>query len=109
MTGGGSRKERITIQRATITTNAFNEDVETWGDLVTVWAKRMDASAGESYRAQEVGAQITARFTVLITSQLADLSPKDRIAHDGRIYNITAVREVKRNRRLEIDAVARAE
>jgi SPP1 family predicted phage head-tail adaptor len=103
------RKERVTIQRATITYNQFNEPVETWADLATVWAKRMDASAGESYRAQEVGAQITTRFTVLRTSVIANVNPKDRISYDGRTFNITAVREVKRNRWLEIDAVARAE
>ena len=28
--------------------NEFNEPVETWSDLATVWAKRQDASAGES-------------------------------------------------------------
>lgn len=106
MTYGGSRKERIMIQRATITDNEFNEPVETWDDLATVWAKRMDASAGESYRAQEVGAQITMRFTVLRTSTTASLTPKDRIVYEGRTFNITAVREVKRNRWMEIDAVA---
>lgn len=103
------RKERITIQRATITYNEFNEPVETWTDLATVWAKRADASAGESYRAQEVGAQITTRFTVLRVTTIAEVNPKDRIAYDGRTYNVTAVREVKRNREIEIDAVARAE
>jgi SPP1 family predicted phage head-tail adaptor len=109
MTSAASRNERITIQRVTITYNEFNEPIETWNDLATVWAKRQDASAGESYRAQEVGAQITMRFTVLRTSEIADMNPKDRIAYDGRTFNITAVREVKRNRWLEIDAVARAE
>lgn len=109
MFSSGSRKERITIQRATITYNEFNEPVETWADLTTVWAKRQDASAGETYRAQEVGAQITMRFTVLKNSQIADVSAKDRISYDGRTFNITGVREVKRNRWIEIDAAARAE
>lgn len=106
---GGSRKERITIQRATITYNEFNEPIETWGDLATIWAKRMDASAGESYRAQEIGAQITTRFTVLIYPSIADVNAKDRVSFDGREYNIVAVREIKRNREIEIDAVARAD
>ncbi len=101
------RKKRITIQRATISYNEFKEPVETWGDLATAWAKRMDASAGESYGAQEVGAQITTRFTVLRTTTIADVNPKDWIAYDGRTYNVMAVREVKHNREIEIDAVAR--
>jgi SPP1 family predicted phage head-tail adaptor len=111
MTGAGDLDRRITIRRATITYNEFNDPVETWADLVTVWAKRTDASAAESYRAQEVGAQISARFRIRYSSDVADVNPKDRIAFDGREYNITGVREAEgtRNEWIEIDAVARAD
>ena len=102
----------ITVRRATVTYNEFNEPIETWSDLVTVWAKRTDASAAESYRAQEVGAQISARFTVRYPD-LAHLNvnPKDRIAFEGREYDITGIREPEntRDRWSEIDAVARAD
>ena len=107
--GAGDLDRRITIRRATITFDAFNSPVESWADLVTVWAKRTDASAAESYRAQEIGAQITARFTVRWSSDVDDVNPKDRISFGGREYNITAVRDVGRNQWREIDAVARAD
>jgi SPP1 family predicted phage head-tail adaptor len=109
MTGAGELDRRITIQRATVTLNEFNEPIETWGDLATVWAKRRDASATESYRAQEVGAEITARFTIRWSTTAASVTPRDRLSFDGRLYNITAVRDVGRNRLREIDAVARAD
>jgi SPP1 family predicted phage head-tail adaptor len=109
MTGAGDLDRRMTIQRATTTLNEFNEPIETWGDLATVWAKRRDASATESYRAQEVGAQITARFTIRWSSVVASVNPRDRLSFDGRFYNITAVRDVGRSRLREIDAVARAD
>jgi SPP1 family predicted phage head-tail adaptor len=101
----------IQIQRATSAPNEFNEPAETWNVLATVYAKRTDASAGERYRAQEVGAQITTRFVIRYSTQVADVNPKDRVEDDRRTYNITGVREVKdtRNRWLEIDAVSRAE
>jgi SPP1 family predicted phage head-tail adaptor len=105
----GTLDRRMTIQRATVTLNEFNEPVETWSDHARVWTRRRDASATESYRAQEVGAQITARFTVRWSSQTEDLNPRDRLSFDGRLYNITAVRDVGRNRWREIDAVARAD
>jgi SPP1 family predicted phage head-tail adaptor len=105
----GELDRRITIQRATMTPNEFNEPIETWGDLTTVWAKRRDASETESYRAQEVGAEITARFTIRWSSVVASVNPRDRLSFDGRLYNITAVRDVGRNRWREIDAVARAD
>jgi SPP1 family predicted phage head-tail adaptor len=109
MSGAGVLDRRITIQRATVTLNEFNDPIETWSDLTTVWAKRRDASATESYRAQEVGAQISARFTIRWSTTAASVTPTDRLSFDGRLYNITAVRDVGRNQWREIDAVARAD
>ena len=109
MPGAGELDRRITIQRATTTLNEFNEPIVTWTDLTTVWAKRRDASATESYRAQEVGAEITARFTIRWSSVAESVNPSDRLSFDGRLYNITAVRDIERNRWREIDAVARAD
>ena len=105
----GDLDRRISILRATVAPNAFNEPVETWSTYATVWAARRDASASESYRAGEVGAQITTRFTIRWSPAVADVNPRDRIAFDGREYNITAVRNIGRQRWREIDAVARAD
>lgn len=108
MTGAGSLDRRVTFQRATVAANGFNEPVETWAELTTVYTYRRDASAAEAYRAQEVGADISSRFKVRYSELLADLNPRDRLIWAGRIYNITAVREVQRLRWIEVDAVAGA-
>lgn len=108
----GDLDRRIVIQRATLSQGGgYNEPQETWATFLTVWAKRHDASAAEAYRAQEVDAQITTRFTIRYSTQAASITPKDRIVFDGRTYNITAVREPAntRNQWREIDAVARAD
>ena len=108
----GSLDRRITIRRDFGTVaEGFNEHVADWQDLVTVWAKRTDASASEAYRAQEIGAQISARFTVRYSPVTKDVNPKDRILFDDREYNITGVREPDgtRNQWIEIDAVARSD
>lgn len=101
----------IVIQRATPAPNEFNEPIETWNVLATVYARRTDASASEQYRAQEVGAEITTRFLIRHSLQVKDVNPRDRIEYDGRSYNITGVRQLKdtRDQWLEIDTVARAE
>jgi SPP1 family predicted phage head-tail adaptor len=103
----GELDRRITILRSTPVTNAYNEPVETFVAWRSFAAKRRDASASESYRAVEVGAQITARFTVRFSSDTATITPKDRIQFDGRDYNITAARQVGRRRWIELDATAR--
>lgn len=107
MTGSGRMNRRATIQRATVTRNSFNEEVETWGTLASVWIDRRDVSAAESFRAQEVGAQIGTRFTIRYSSDVADLNPRDRLTYGGLTYQITGVREKQRNRWLEVDCVAR--
>ena len=80
---------RITIQRATTVPNEFNEPVETWADVATVWAKREDASSGEKEAAGQVGAFLMARFTVRRSSQTDDVKQTDRISHDGGLWSIT--------------------
>jgi SPP1 family predicted phage head-tail adaptor len=101
---------RITLLRLTnILAPPFNEPVASWVTVTEVGAKVVDASARESYRAQEVGAEITARFTIRWSPAVADINPLDRVKLDAREYNITAVRNVGRAKWREIDAVARAE
>jgi head-tail adaptor len=82
-----------------------------WTDLATVAASRSDASAGEGYRAQEVGASISARFLVRYNPLTASVTPRDVLVHDGEVFNITGVREPvgTRNAWIEIDCVARAD
>jgi SPP1 family predicted phage head-tail adaptor len=99
----------IAILRSVTVRNAFNENVEGWIAFAEVGAKVTDATAGEAYRAQEVGAQISAHFIIRWSPEVADVNPRDRILFNGRQYNITIVRDFERQEWREIDAVARAE
>lgn len=103
----GELDRRVTLQRAAVTRDELNNPVETWSDLVTVWAKYEPVSDGEKFRAGERASEIGARFTVRYSSQVADLSPKDRLIFAGRTYAITRVKEVGRRVALEITVVGR--
>ena len=105
----GTLDRSIILQRATTTKNAFNEDVEAWAPLATVWSSKRDISDGERVRAAEVGAVIETRFQIRWSSVVADLSAVDRLLFGGLVYNITAVKEIGRRQGLEITAAARAE
>jgi len=108
----GDLDRRITIERNTqVVAGDFNEVQDAWAAIATVWAKRHDASAGEAVRAQEVGGQITTRFTIRYSILAATIDVKDRIQFGDRSFNITAVREPTgtRNQWIEIDAVARSD
>lgn len=107
MTGSGDMNRRATLQRATVSRNSFNEPIETWETLATVWVQKADVSAGEAFRAQEVGAQLTTRFRIRYSTTVATLNSRDRLTYNGETFNIVGVREKMRNRWVEIDCVAR--
>jgi len=107
MIKAGELDRRIIVQRATVTRDGLNNPVETWVDHATIWAKYEPVSDGEKFRAGERASEIGARFTIRYSSQVADVSPKDRLVFSGRTYAITRVKEVGRRVALEITVVGR--
>lgn len=110
MPGAGKLDRRITIERATSIPNEFNEPVETWATLATVWAERKDSSdmvKTELLGAEQVGAFLLSHFVVRSSSTTKTVTPADRIAYDGHIWSIKGTKETAegRNRFIEITAV----
>ncbi len=108
-TPSGKRDRRVVIERYTTTYNTFNEPVEAWTTLATVWVSKEDVSDGERMRAAEVSSEITTRFTVLRSTTIADLNPKDRVLYDGKYFDIFSVKEIGRRKSFEITAAARSD
>ena len=105
----GRLDRRIALRRATVTANAFNDPVETWATLATVWANVAPVSDGERLRAGETLASKLNRFTIRYSATAATIDPRDRILYEGRDWDIHAVKELDRREMLEITAAARAE
>lgn len=102
----GKMDRRITIQRFTTTKNAFNEDVEAWTDVRTVWAEAKPYRGSERFAAAEVAGSAVTTF---VMRHWPDLTPKDRISYDGKTWDIHHVREIGRRRGSEADCTARSE
>lgn len=102
----GKLDRRVTIQRATTASNSFNEPIETWADVATVWGQQRPNRGNERFAAQEVAGSAVMTFQIRYRS---DVTVKDRLSYDGRLWNILDVRELGRREATEIDAVARAE
>jgi SPP1 family predicted phage head-tail adaptor len=101
----------IQFRRATLSDDGFGM-VETWEDHGgPIMAGKRDASDAERFRAGEVQAHITTRFTVRWSPFTVDITPKDRlVTEDGREYDITGIKEIgTRYTFLEITASARAD
>lgn len=99
---------RLRLERATKAQDEYGNDVPTWGELATVWCNYKPVSDGEKLAAGEVGATLSARFTIRYDSAWADLSAQDRCVFEGRTFDVFGVKEVEGRRQfLEITATTR--
>lgn len=105
----GVLDSRIAILRAASSANGFNEAVETWNTLATMWAKATPVSDGERWQAGQTLANQTYRFIIRWSRTVADVTPRDRIRYRGRDYDINGVKDIGRDQHREITATARAE
>ena len=101
----GELDRRITLQRATTAPNGFNEPVESWTDLATVWAQQRPDRGAERFAAQEIVGRAVMTFHIRYRT---DVRTTDRILYQGRIWNILDVREVGRRVVTAIVAVTEA-
>lgn len=86
----------IRIERATVTQSESGEDIQTWSELATVFASKVDVSGNEKFDGTSISAVVLSRFRVRWTAQLAGVNAKDRIVYPavgGRIYDIETVKE----------------
>lgn len=114
--GAGELDRLIHIQRASVTTNAFNEAVETFADLFSTWARKDDVSDGERIAAGQLGSSLVSRFKVRSSNNTRSITPQDRIRYGGtaaapHVWNIHGVKETRDGRRryLEITAARDAD
>lgn len=105
----GKLDRKITIQRFTQTRDEMNEPVPAWATLATRWASYEPVRDGEKFRAGETAANISARFVIRHSSNVADLNPKDRVQFDGKTYDILNVKEIGRREGIEITCAARGD
>lgn len=105
----GKLDRRVLLQRRGGATNAFGEEAETWLNLGSVWASRRDVSDAERMAAAELGGAVTTRFRVRFSALTSSIGPKDRLRSEGRLYEVTGVKEIGRRELVEITTVARTE
>lgn len=111
MTGlnSGDLDREIVIERATLVTDAMNEQVPAWSTLAERWASAVPVKDGERFQAGEVQSLITMRFQIRWSPETADLDERDRVTFGGRVYDIHGVKEIGRREGQEISAAARGE
>lgn len=83
-----------------------------WTTYFEVWSHREDLAGSELFRAQQIVAKVTTRYTIPYPHG-KDLSPREslRLVDQGRIYDVTFLIELGTRGRagLQVLAFARAE
>jgi SPP1 family predicted phage head-tail adaptor len=95
---------RIVIQAKTSAQDeSFGGAVETWEDVVTVWAQYLPGGGNERFAAAQVYAETQARFRLRWRD---DVTVQNRITFEGKTYDILAVDEIGRRHGLELKVKA---
>lgn len=88
--------------------DAFNEPIIAWSELDTVPASKLDLAGTENLVASQLSSEVSTRFRIPWTAEIADLSAADRIIYpsvDGDVYEIKAVKEVMLKGGFEVHTV----
>lgn len=100
----GELDRRITLQTFSTSRDAnTNEQLESWADLDTVWAK-VRMTGGREFRegSAEVGER-KATFTIRYRSDVSQLA---RVSYAGEFWDIRDYRELGRLEGLELNCTA---
>lgn len=72
MIAAGELDQRIKFQQKSVTRNGIGEEVVTWVDVVSVWAKAMPLRGNQFFAANQQQHTVDARFVIRLRSGLAE-------------------------------------
>ena len=99
----GGLDRRITIQKPTLSANAYGEREESWGTHVTCWAQiERKPAAVEQNSGEQIVSVNKVVFNIRYSNDSKDTKAGYRISYDSKIYNILGVHEVGRNDRIRL-------
>ena len=94
----GDKDREVTFRQNTPTLNARNEQVPSWGDLKTVWAKVTDVKGTEKYEASKLADMADIRILIWYDSVLVDKTLRFKYGADE--YDIYSIEEKGREHEL---------
>lgn len=95
----GKLDRRITIKTVTLTQNETGEEIESEVTLATVWAFLMEQRPGEVFAA---GSDMQKEQVIFQVRNRNDLNTTMKVVYKTDRYEITGIKEVGRNNRLNL-------
>lgn len=108
------RRHLITVQRKTVTIDAYGGEVETWNFYTREYAQISYGTGAEQRNAAQEGASLPATFRFAWTPDLAAAQPLDRLLFSAsgevadQVWDITAVNPLGFNQGVSITATRAA-
>lgn len=85
----GDLRERISVQRKSVTRNSIGEEVVTWPEYVELWAQAEPLRGREFFAAAQMQSSVEMRFRIRYRADLA--VDTDRVVWRGTVYDIRSV------------------
>ena len=93
-------RHRVSIQQVTEAKDTYGATTRTWATIATAWAAIEPIAGREYFYAQQVASSVSHRVTI---RHRTGITPKMRIVHDSRTFEIESVRNLEeRDRWLEL-------
>lgn len=92
----GNLREQIVLQHFTTITNEYNEQIQVWQDIATVYARVEPVKGGEGIGAGQLQAYDEHHVHIRHRS---DVGPTWRVQHRGRTLEILSVLNLDERRR----------
>jgi head-tail adaptor len=97
MASASQRTELIVVQRATTSTNEYNEPELTWGTYATLRARVRFGTAQEKREAAQEGGAQTASFECVRSALTEAVTLKDRISYLSSTWDLTETAPLDRS------------
>ena len=90
----GELDRRITLQNYSASVNTYGEQIESYSDYRTVWAKVDFDGSSQSDEFDRITAISKVKYFIR-NIDLTNLSEKTRISYDSKLYYIQAINEIE--------------
>ena len=103
MPAAGRLDRRVLIERKTVIQDETGQPIESWATWKVVWMGKRDIRAEERFSADQ---ELATETTVFVSHYIDGLRSDDRLAVEGKTYDILGLAEMGRRSGLEITAQA---
>ena len=88
----GKLRHRVTIQQLVNIDDGGGGSIETWQDIVPVWAAIEPLRGNERYTAQQVQSTLSHKVTIRYRE---GVKPQMRLTYKGRVFEVESVIDVE--------------